>query len=330
MSDTPLLSVENLHVRFDTYAGQVHAVNGMTFDVRRGEIFGLVGESGCGKSVTGLAILGMVPYPGRVTAGRILFDGEDLLQKGEPELQRLRGRRIAMIFQDPAAALNPVFTVGNQISRIIRHHMAVSRREAYERALAMFEAVGLPDPPRIYRSYPHELSGGMQQRVMIAMALSSGAELLIADEPTTALDVTIQAQILDLLAHLREVQNLAILLITHNLGVVAEICDRVGVAYAGHIVEMGTTEVVLNQMKHPYTQGLIAALPTPSRRGLPLQSLEGSVPDGLHLPSGCPFHPRCPEVMDICREQAPPRLHFSTPHGEHVVSCHLYAREEAL
>ncbi|NPA90953.1 MAG: ABC transporter ATP-binding protein [Chloroflexi bacterium] len=329
MKDGVLLSVENLHVRFDTYAGQVHAVNGMTFDVRRGEIFGLVGESGCGKSVTGLAIVGMVPHPGRITAGRILFDGEDLLSKDEEEMQHIRGRRIAMIFQDPSAALNPVFTVGNQITRIIRHHMNLSRRDAYERALSVFEAVGLPDPVRIYRSYPHELSGGMQQRVMIAMALSSGAELLIADEPTTALDVTIQAQILDLLAHLRETQHLSILLITHNLGVVAEICDRVGVAYAGNIVEMGATEVVLNQMKHPYTEGLIAALPSPTRRGQPLQSIEGSVPDGLHLPSGCTFHPRCPHVMDRCRDHTPPRVQFSTPYGDHVVSCHLYAREEA-
>ena len=329
MKDGVLLSVENLHVRFDTYAGQVHAVNGMTFDVRRGEIFGLVGESGCGKSVTGLAIVGMVPHPGRITAGRILFDGEDLLIKTEEEMQHIRGRRIAMIFQDPSAALNPVFTVGNQITRIIRHHMNLSRRDAYERALSVFEAVGLPDPVRIYRAYPHELSGGMQQRVMIAMALSSGAELLIADEPTTALDVTIQAQILDLLAHLRETQHLSILLITHNLGVVAEICDRVGVAYAGNIVEMGATEVVLNQMKHPYTEGLIAALPSPTRRGQPLQSIEGSVPDGLHLPSGCTFHPRCPHVMDRCRDHTPPRVQFSTPYGDHVVSCHLYAREEA-
>jgi oligopeptide/dipeptide ABC transporter ATP-binding protein len=242
-------------------------------------------------------------------------------------MQSMRGGHIAMIFQDPSASLNPVFTVGNQITRIIRQHTSVGSRTAYRRALEMFDAVGLPDPPRLMHTYPHELSGGMQQRVMIAMALSSGAELLIADEPTTALDVTIQAQILALLTMLRETQGVSILLITHDLGVVAETCDRVGVAYAGRIVEMGRTDDVLQRMKHPYTQGLLAALPIPTHRGHPLQSIKGSVPDGIHLPRGCPFFPRCPEVMGICREEAPSLVAVGSK-GQ-VAACHLYPQEAA-
>ncbi len=322
-----LLSVEDLHVRFWTYAGLVHAVNGMTFNVRQGEIFGLVGESGCGKSVTGFAVVRMVPFPGEIARGRIEFQGEDLIQKSEAEMKDIRGGRIAMIFQDPSASLNPVFSIGNQVTRVIRQHVSASHDEARQLALKMFDAVGLPDPERAFRAYPHELSGGMQQRVMIAMALSSGAELLIADEPTTALDVTIQAQILDLLTRLRETQGVSILLITHDLGVVAETCDRVGVAYAGNIVEMGRVEDVLYQMKHPYTQGLLAALPRPTHRGQSLQSIKGSVPDGLHLPPGCPFHPRCPEAMDICQVEKPPLLTVGPK--EHVAACHLYGQGEA-
>jgi len=323
-----LLSVENLHIRFNTYAGQIHALSGMTFDVRQGEVFGLVGESGCGKSVTGLAVLRMVPHPGKIVEGRICFHGEDMLQKGEAEMQNIRGRRIAMIFQDPAVSLNPVFTVGNQVTRITRQHTSASRREAHRTALETFDAVGLPDPPRVFRAYPHELSGGMQQRAMIAMALSTGAELLIADEPTTAVDVTIQAQILALLTELREKQGMSILLITHNLGVVAETCDRVGVAYAGNVVEMGKVDDVLRRMKHPYTQGLLAALPSPARRGQSLQHIEGNVPDGLNLPPGCFFHPRCPKAMDICQKEKP--LPFPLVGSEgHVTACHLF-REKSV
>jgi oligopeptide/dipeptide ABC transporter ATP-binding protein len=320
-----LLSVENLYIRFSTYAGQIHAVNGMTFDVRQGEMFGLVGESGCGKSVTGLAVLRMVPPPGEIVAGHILFHGEDLLQKSDGEMRSIRGRHIAMIFQDPAASLNPVFTAGGQTTRIIRQHTSATRDEARQRALEMFDAVALPDPPRIFRAYPHELSGGMQQRVMIAMALSSGAELLIADEPTTALDVTIQAQILSLLVELRQRQGVCILLITHNLGVVGETCDRVGVAYAGSIVEIGQTNDVLRQPRHPYTEGLLAAIPTPARRGQPLQSIQGAVPDGLNPLPGCPFFPRCPEAMDICQVEKPPLVTIGS--DGHMVACYLYTTE---
>jgi len=327
MSDV-LLAVEDLHVRFNTYAGQVHAVNGMTFEVRRNEIFGLVGESGCGKSVTSLAILNMIPAGGEIPHGRILFDGSDLLKMNNSQLKEVRGRRIAMIFQDPSTSLNPVFTVGNQTVRVISEHMKLPADKARKRALEMYEAVALPDPERIFRSYPHELSGGMQQRVMIAMALACGAELLIADEPTTALDVTIQAQILALLSDLRREQNISILLITHNLGVVAETCDRVGVAYAGTIVEIGNTEDVLFHTQHPYTQGLLGALPRPATRKRALQSIPGSVPDGLTAHSGCPFAPRCLQVMDICSTSMPPLIVPAGIEAGHAAACYLYAQEE--
>jgi len=325
MMDDILLSVEDLHIEFQTYAGTVHAVNGMTFDVRRGEIFGLVGESGCGKSVTGLAILRMVPEPGVITQGTIRFHGENLLEKSDEQMRTIRGGKIAMIFQDPSASLNPLFTVGNQVVRVIRQHLHLGKKEALERALAMFEAVGLPEPKRIFHAYPHELSGGLQQRAMIAFALSTGAELLVADEPTTALDVTIQSQILELLIDLRDSQGVSILLITHNLGVVAETCDRVGVAYAGSIVEAGATDDVLFDMKHPYTHGLLAAIPHPSRRGQPLQAIEGSVPNGLALPPGCPFHPRCPKALPICQTQPPALISLG---AGHFVACHLYAGQK--
>jgi len=312
-------------VRFHTYAGIINAVNGMTFEIREGEIFGLVGESGCGKSVTGFGVLRMVQHPGEIIRGKVYFRGQDLLNASEAELRKVRGGRIAMIYQDPTASLNPVFTIGNQITRVIRQHTSVSFEQAQERTLEMLAAVGLPDPERIMWSYPHQLSGGMQQRVMIAMALSTGAELLIADEPTTALDVTIQAQILELLTDLREQQGVSILLITHDLAVVAETCDRVGVAYAGRIVETGQNEDVLHRMKHPYTQGLLAALPRPIQRGQTLQSIAGSVPDGLDLPSGCPFHPRCPAVMEVCRQDMPFLLGIDSE--EHKTACFLYREE---
>jgi oligopeptide/dipeptide ABC transporter ATP-binding protein len=323
-----LLSVQDLHVHFNTYAGKVHAVNGMSFDVRRSEIFGLVGESGCGKSVTSLAILNMIPQGGEIAQGRILLDGSDILKMSKNQLQEVRGRRVSMIFQDPSTSLNPVFTVGNQTMRVISEHMMLPPDQAHKRTLEMYEAVALPDPERIFRSYPHELSGGMQQRVMIAMALACGAELLIADEPTTALDVTIQAQILALLTDLRHEQNISILLITHNLGVVAETCDRVGVAYAGTIVEIGKTEDVLFRTQHPYTQGLLGALPRPSTRKRSLQSIPGSVPDGLTQLAGCPFAPRCPEVMDVCQGSMPILISLEEAGAEHAAACYLYAQEE--
>lgn len=319
-----LVRVENLQVRFRTYAGVVLAVDGVSFDIRRGETFGLVGETGCGKSVTGLSLLRLVPPPGEITAGRILFKGENLLSKSEGEMRRLRGRHMAMVFQDPAASLNPVFTVGSQITAVICEHQPLGRRAAYRHALERLETVGMPDPERIMRCYPHELSGGMQQRVMIALALSSGAELLIADEPTTALDVTLQAQILALLRAIQSRQTLSILLITHNLGVVAETCDRVGVLYAGNLVELGPTLAVFRSMKHPYTQALLAALPRPGSHGRPLPAIPGSVPSGLERVSGCAFHPRCPERMERCRRDRPRLLPLG---GEQSVACFLHHAE---
>jgi oligopeptide/dipeptide ABC transporter ATP-binding protein len=316
----PLLSVEGLRVQFRTYAGVVRAVNGVTFDLRQGEVFGLVGETGCGKTVSGLSILRLVPPPGEIVAGKIAFDDLDILSLSEAEMHEIRGGRIAMIFQDPAASLNPVFTVAEQISMVIRLHQSVTASQAYEQTLDILQAVGLPDPPQTARAYPHELSGGMQQRVMIAMALSSDADLLIADEPTTALDVTIQAQILDLLARLREERGLSILLITHNLGVVAETCDRVAVLYVGHVVEEGPTREIFKAMKHPYTRGLLAAIPRPGSHGQTLPAIGGSVPSGLDLFSGCPFRPRCSGAMDICQEEPPALM----PVGrDHYVACHL-------
>ncbi|WP_420628945.1 ABC transporter ATP-binding protein [Candidatus Leptofilum sp.] len=322
---TPILSIEDLHIHFDTYSGKAHAVNGMSFEIMPGEIFGLVGESGCGKSLTSLAALRMVRPPGRVVNGRIRFQGQDIMQKSEAEMNEIRGGQIAMIFQNPTASLNPVFTVGNQIMRLLDLHTDLDKTQAKERALHLFELVGLPNPQRIFEAYPFNLSGGMQQRVMIAMALSSEARLLIADEPTTALDVTIQAQILSLLTELREKENLSILFITHDLGVVAETCDRVGVAYAGRIVEIGSIDDVLYETKHPYTKGLLGAMPDLIPHGQPLQVISGSVPDGLNPVAGCPFHPRCPDVMDVCRTHESPFI--SVGENTHLATCHLYGKE---
>ncbi len=320
----PLLSVRDLQVRFHTYAGVVHALNGVSFDLYPGEILGLVGETGCGKSVTGLALLGLVPPPGEVVGGEIRYRGQNLLALPPAQWHALRGGKIAMIFQDPAAALNPVFTVGEQMELVTRRHRRMGRDAARRQAAEVLRSVGMPEPERILDTYPHELSGGMQQRVMIAMALSCGAEVLVADEPTTALDVTIQAQILDLLVDLKRTRGLSILLITHNLGVVAETCDRVAVLYAGFIVETGPTGAIFQAMKHPYTQGLLAAIPRPSSRGRPLQAVPGTVPDGLQPPSGCLFHPRCPFAWGRCRQERPGLLEVA---DGHQVACHLYGGE---
>jgi oligopeptide/dipeptide ABC transporter ATP-binding protein len=316
----PVLEVQDLRVTFATPREQLQAVCGVSFAVRAGEIFGIVGESGCGKSVTGLSILRMVPPPGQITGGDIRFGGASLADKSAREMQQIRGASIAMIFQDPTSSLNPVFQIGSQLVDVLRQHRPIKRADARAQVLSAFESVGLPDGQRVYRAYPHELSGGMQQRVMIAMALLCSPALLIADEPTTALDVTIQAQILWLLRDLRDRTGIAILLITHDLGVVREVCDRVAVMYAGQIVESCPTEALFRSPRHPYTQGLIAATPSAAARGQHLQAIPGVVPANPGRITGCPFSSRCAHVMDRCRVQMPP-VH-SVSEG-HAAACYL-------
>ena len=316
----PLLSIQDLHLVFDTTRGQLKALNGISFDVRSGEIFGVVGETGCGKTVTGLSVLRLLPQTATIPQGRILFRGQDLLSLSEREMRKVRGGQIAMIFQNPGSSLNPVFTIGSQMVAIIRKHFSISKKEARARAEAMLEAVGLPDVQRIFTSYPHQLSGGMQQRVMIAIALSCEPDLLIADEPTTALDVTIQAQILALLKDLRDRLGIAIVLITHNLGVVAKTCDRLAVLYAGRVVETGPTRTIFKDPEHPYTRGLMRAIPRPEFRGKRLEAIPGSVPGNPGAIVGCPFAPRCSLAFDRCHVEAPPLV---TVGEDHQCACFL-------
>ena len=321
MTNEPLLQVKDLRIEFRTSRGALQALSGISFDVMPGEVFGLVGETGCGKTVTGLAVLRLVPRPGRITAGRVLFKGDDLLLKSEGEMQQTRGGQISMIFQDPSSSLNPVFTVGSQIVRVIRQHQRGSEHEAARRAIEALESVGLPDARRLMASYPHELSGGMQQRVMIAMALACEPSLLIADEPTTALDVTIKAQILGLLKELEGRFNLAILLITHDLGVVAETCDRLAVLYAGVVVETGRTAEIFASPRHPYTCGLMSAIPLRSNRGRPLTAIRGTVPGNPGTLVGCPFESRCDFAFDRCRVERPPLIQVGESHSS---ACWLH------
>lgn len=301
----PFLSVKNLKVHFDTYDGVVKALDGVTFEMYEGETFGLVGETGCGKTVTALSILKLLPENGRIIEGKIQLRGENLLEKSEEEMRELRGRKMTMIFQDPAVSLNPVFTIGEQITRVIMIHQHLSKSEAEARAIEAFKLVALPEPEKALKSYPHELSGGMQQRVMIAMALSSDPDLLIADEPTSAVDVTIQAQILKRLHEIKNQRRVAILLVTHNMGIVAENCDRLGVMYAGAVIEIGVVRQILKTPYHPYTKGLLAAIPKPETRRKRLSIIKGSIPDLINRPQGCTFFPRCPYATEICRENKP-------------------------
>jgi peptide/nickel transport system ATP-binding protein len=290
---TPLLQVRGLRTSFFTRDGVGRAVDGIDFHVDRGEIMGLVGESGCGKSVTSLSIMGLISKPGRITDGEILFDGRNLLDLSPDEMRRLRGDRISMIFQQPTSALNPVQTAGQQVAEVLRLHRNMKKGPAWQRARELLRTVGIPDPDRRLKAYPHEMSGGMAQRVMIAMALACEPELLIADEPTTALDVTIQAQILDLMRDLREQTGTAIVLITHDLGVVAEMCDRVAVMYAGEIVEYTDVQALFKDPLHPYTRGLIASIPVVGEERDDLAVIPGTVPNLIDLPKGCRFAPRC-------------------------------------
>ncbi|MBV6396989.1 MAG: Oligopeptide transport ATP-binding protein OppD [Anaerolineales bacterium] len=312
--NTPLLTVSDLNLEFRTSRGALKALNGISFDVKRGEVFGLVGETGCGKTVTGLSVLNLLPRSARITNGMIHFDETNLLDLPAHEMERVRGGKIAMIFQDPSSSLNPVFTVGSQIMRVIRQHTELNAAQASARANEMLEAVGLPDVGRILRSYPHQLSGGQQQRVMIAMALSCRPQLLIADEPTTALDVTIQAQILKLLKDLQAQFDFSVILITHNLGVVAQTCDRLAVLYAGRVAEIGSTEDIFNNPKHPYTRGLMNAIPRPGSRGKKMAAIPGTVPSNPGAIRGCAFADRCEFVFERCRVESPALLKVSEGH----------------
>jgi oligopeptide/dipeptide ABC transporter ATP-binding protein len=316
-----LLDVRNLRTHFFSRAGVVRAVDDVSFTIDRGEILGMVGESGCGKSVTSLSIMRLVDRPGRIVSGQVIFEDRDLLSLPDEEMRRLRGRRLAMIFQEPTASMNPVFRVGSQIAEAILVHERVSRGEARRRVLALMGRVGIPDPERRFAQFPHQFSGGMLQRMMIAMALACQPGLLIADEPVTALDVTIQAQILDLIKELRDQTGAAVLLVTHDLGVVAETCDRVVVMYLGRIVEDAPVEALFEAPRHPYTQGLLASIPRLDEPVEWLQAIPGGVPSPVDLPAGCRFSNRCPHAMPVC-ERVEPRLREVGP-GQHV-ACHLY------
>jgi len=318
----PLLEVQALRTRFETYAGTVDALDGVSFSLKRGEILGLVGETGCGKSVTALSLMRLVPDPpGRIVGGRVLFKGQDLLALPERAMGHIRGREMAMVYQEPMTALNPVFTVGDLLSEVIIHHRGIRKAEARGEAAEALRLVGMPDPVGTLLRYPHELSGGMCQRAVLALALVCRPDLLIADEPTTALDVTIQAQILRLIRDLRTRLGLGVLLITHDLGVVAQLCDRVAVMYAGTIVEYGAVREIFHHPQHPYTQGLLEALPRIQETASRLQAIEGTVPNLFAPPPGCRFHPRCRHAREICRIERPKVI---TTAPEHDVACVLY------
>ena len=305
-SNEATLVVEGLKASFYTDDGIVRSVDGVDFVVPKGKTLGLVGESGCGKSITALSILQLIPTPpGKIEAGKIIFQGKDLLTLSEKELQKIRGNRISMIFQEPMTSLNPVFTVGNQLAEAVKLHQGLDDKAAMNKAIEMLQLVGIPSPDKRVEQYPFELSGGMRQRVMIAMALSCKPDLLIADEPTTALDVTIQAQILDLLKKLQQEMGTSIIMITHDLGVVAETCDQVAVMYAGKIVEYGSADDLLMGPKHPYTEGLLKSSPRIGEAQERLDAIEGFVPSPYAMPPGCAFAPRCPYKMEICDEAMP-------------------------
>lgn len=323
MAET-LLHVKNLVTSFKTEAGTIRAVDDLTLQIRKGQTVGLVGESGCGKSVTSLSILRLIQSPpGYIESGQIEFDGKNILELDEAGMRKIRGNRISMIFQEPMTSLNPVFTIGDQIGEVFRIHQNANRKEARQRAIDMLRLVKIPAPEERVDEYPHQLSGGMRQRIMIAMALACRPELLVADEPTTALDVTIQAQILDLMADLQQELNMAILLITHDLGVVAEVCEYVIVMYAGRIVEEGPVTEIFKDPKHPYTAGLLRSIPRLGQKVATLPTIEGSVPSLANLPLGCRFQERCEFVHDKCRQVEPQLFQISRSHKS---ACHLVTR----
>jgi oligopeptide/dipeptide ABC transporter ATP-binding protein len=322
-----LLSVQDLKVYFSGNERIARALDGISYDVRKGETICLVGESGCGKTVSALTILRIIPQPpGEVMGGKILFNGQDLLELSEEDMQKIRGNHIAMVFQEPMTSLNPVFTIGDQIKEAILVHEQLEKNEILPRCVQLLKDVGIPSPENRLNDYPHQLSGGQRQRVMIAMALACNPDLVIADEPTTALDVTIQVQILDLFKELQEKRNMSLLYITHDLGVVSNIADRIYVMYSGIIVEQGSTRDIFYNPCHPYTQGLLASLPSLKKRGSTLHSIPGAVPDPAYKPSGCPFHPRCEYATEICRSQFPEMCDYR---DGHLSRCPvLYEHEE--
>lgn len=311
-----LLEVKDLEVSFFTYAGEVKAVRGISYQLKPGEVLGIVGESGSGKSVSSYGLMGIIPEPGRVIGGSILFDGKDIVKLSQKELQKIRGKDIGMIFQDPMTSLNPVYTVGNQIDESLRKHTTLNREQRKAKMLDLFQLVGINQPEKRINQYPHEFSGGMRQRVMIAMALACNPKLLIADEPTTALDVTIQAQIIELLKELKEKINMGIIFITHDLGVIADICDKVAVMYAGNIIETGSIDEIFYEPKHPYTWGLLNSMPKlyggEHERLVPI---EGNPVDLINPPKGCAFAPRCKHCMKICIDRIPPVCEADSGHA---------------
>lgn len=320
-TENVLLAVENLKTQFFTYGGVVEALDDVSFGIIEGEVFGLVGESGCGKSVTASSILGLVQKPGKVISGRVLLDGDDLLQKSAKEMNQIRGSRISIIFQDPTSSLNPLFRIGYQVAEPYIYHQGKAKKAASNEAVSILKQTGLPDPRDKVKNYPHELSGGMRQRAMIAMALTCEPDLLIADEPTTNLDVTIERQILNLVKDLQEEFGTSVLWITHDLGVIAQICDRVAVMYAGNIVEQADVRTVFRSPKHPYTQKLLRAIPAADSAGENLEEIPGSVPRLINPPSGCRFHPRCDHATSVCSEKKPIEREVGPGH---TVACHLF------
>ncbi|GGV75252.1 MULTISPECIES: ABC transporter ATP-binding protein [Streptomyces] len=317
-----LLEVRDLHVEFRTREGVAHAVNGVGYAVDAGETLAVLGESGSGKSVTAQAVMGILDTPpGRVTGGQVLFRGRDLLTLPEQERRRIRGAAIAMIFQDALSALNPVMTVGDQLAEMFTVHRGLSRRAARAKAVELMERVRIPAAAQRVRDFPHQFSGGMRQRIMIAMALALEPDLIIADEPTTALDVTVQAQVMDLLADLRREYGMGLILITHDLGVVADVADRIAVMYAGRIVEQAPVHELYKRPAHPYTRGLLDSVPRLDRKGRELYAIRGLPPSLLHIPPGCAFHPRCPIARDVCRTDVPPLYEVSPTRGS---ACHFW------
>jgi oligopeptide/dipeptide ABC transporter ATP-binding protein len=321
-----LLQIEGLKTYFYTFEGIAKAVDDVSFTLGKGEVLGIVGESGCGKSVTAQSVMRLIPEPpGKIVNGKILFDGIDITRLSMEDMRSIRGNRISMIFQEPMTSLNPVYTIGNQISEMFRLHEKRSRAESWERSIEMLKKVQIPAPEKRVYEYPHQLSGGMRQRAMIAMALACNPEILIADEPTTALDVTIQAQILELMMQLQEDYNSAIMMITHDLGVIAEIAGRIEVMYAGKVVEEGATAAIFEDPKHPYTRGLLKSIPKLGERARSgrrrLQEITGIVPSLYELPAGCRFYPRCPQAMEVCNQSIPALIEVG---GSHRVRCFLY------